>query len=273
MKRTGPWFYLLALMFALLGGCSSQPSAQQAKKAAAVADRIQGKLQLLDERNTNDAAMNAGGYSAYLWVGPRRFRLYMRSRPELVHGKQYIAEGVWAQRVIDEIGDPDNGARGYPLPDSCRRVVTTAWHGQAFDAVDSQSSLVCAVVTRHPARPLFLVTKIQQAEPEDAASESAKQKKAESEKGIHEITVPAEKQRALLLESPPVQVAPLWQVAGGKEMCKVFIDPEGKISELLSGLPLCEAVDWSKYRYKPTVSGGRPVWVNSAVEVTFEARK
>jgi hypothetical protein len=272
MKRNAYLFCFFAFTLALLSGCSSKPSAQESKKAATAPDKIQGKLQLLDEPSASDAALNAGGNSVYLWVGPRRYRLFLKTRPELVHGHEYIAEGVWAQRAIDEIGDPAQGANGYPLEDSCRRVVTMAWPGLAFDAIDTQTGLVCARVKRYPARPLFLVTKIQPVNPDEGAPDSAKAKKAEAEK-IHEITVPAEKQRALLLEGSPVQPAPLWQTAGGKATCKVAIDPEGKIDELLSGLPLCEAVDWSKFHYKPTLSGGRPVYVNSDVEVQFEPKK
>ncbi len=275
MKRNAHVFCFLAFALALLGGCSSKPAADQAKKTAPAPDKIQGKLQLLPPEGAVDAAMNAGGDSSvFLWVGPRRFRLFLRTRPELEHGKQYAVEGVWAQRVIDEIGDPANGANGYPLDTSCRKVVTTAWKNLAFDAIDTQSGFVCSVIKRHPARPLFLVTKIQEATAEEGASAAGKKKdEAQKDGKFREVTVPAEKQRALLVESAPAQMAPLFQPAGGKENCKVFIDPEGKVSELLSTRPLCEAVDWGKYRYKPTVSGGGPVYVNSEVEVRFDPRK
>ncbi len=273
MKRNAYVFCFVTLTLALLGGCSSKPASDQAKKAAPP-DKIQGKLQLLPAEGATDAALNAGGESAFLWVGPRRFRLFLRARPELVHGQEYVAEGVWAQKLIDEIGDPANGANGYPLDASCRKAVTTVWKNLAFDALDAQSGLVCSVIKRHPARPLFLVTKIEDAKPEEGASASGKSKEeAQKVKGYKEITVPAEKQRALLIESAPVEKAPLFAPAGGKETCKVFIDPEGKISELLSARPLCEAVDWSKYRYKTTAQSGSPTYVNSEVEVRFDPRK
>ena len=272
MKRNAYVFSLLALALGLLGGCSSKPSADEAKKAAPALDKIQGKLQLLPTEGATDAALNAGGMSAFLWVGPRRFRLFLRSRPELVGGDQYIAEGIWAQKLIDEIGDPANGANGYPLDDSCRKAVTTVWKNLAFDALDAQSGLVCSVIKRRPARPLFLVTKIEPVTLDDAAKKAnAARKKAEEDK--KEVTVSADKQKALMLESPPVQTAPLFQPKGGSETCKVFIDDAGKVSELLSGRPLCEATDWSKYSWKPTLQAGKPVWVNSEVEVKFDPRK
>jgi hypothetical protein len=268
MKRYAYLFCLLGLTLALLGGCSSQPAADQAKKAAPL-DKIQGRLQLLPSENSTDAALNAGGTSAFIWVGPRRFRLFLTTRPELVHGDQYAVEGIWAQKLIDSIGDPANGANGYPLDDSCRKVVTTMWKNLAFDAIDTQSGLVCSVIKRRPGRPLFLVAKIEPVTLDDAAK-----KKAAADKEKHpEIDVPADKLKAQLIESAPVETAPLFQPAGGKETCKVYINDQGKVSELLSGRPLCEAVDWSKYSWKPTLQGGKPVWVNSEVEVTFSPRK
>jgi hypothetical protein len=273
MKRNAYVFPLLALALGLLGGCSSKPSADEAKKAAPATDKIQGKLQLLPAESATDKALNGGGdTSAFLWVGARRFRLFLTTRPELVHGDQYAVEGIWAQKLIDEIGDPANGANGYPLDDSCRKAVTTVWKNLAFDALDAQTGLVCSVIKRRPARPLFLVTKIAPAVLDEAAKKKAEADKKRETKPI-EITVTAEKQKALLLESPPVQTAPLFQAKGGSETCKVYIDDEGMVHELLSGRPLCEATDWSKYRYKPTLQGGKPVWVNSEVEVKFEPRK
>jgi hypothetical protein len=56
-------------------------------------------------------------------------------------------------------------------------------------------------------------------------------------------------------------------------LCKVVIDSEGKVSELGTGMQLCEAVPWSQFRYKPAVQGGHPVKVNTEVEVRFEPRK
>ena len=88
-----------------------------------------------------------------------------------------------------------------------------------------------------------------------------------------EVSVAADKQRALLVEGPTVLEAPLWQPAGGTVRCKVVIDGEGKISDLQTGVQLCEAVPWSQFRYQPPVQGGRPVKVKTEVEVRFEARK
>jgi hypothetical protein len=76
-----------------------------------------------------------------------------------------------------------------------------------------------------------------------------------------------------LIEGPPVQTAPLWEPAGGTVRCKVVIGPDGKISELESTAQLCESVQWSQFRYKPTVQGGHPVKVKTEVEVRFEPRK
>jgi hypothetical protein len=126
---------------------------------------------------------------------------------------------------------------------------------------------VRARVKRYPARPLFLVMKIQPvtAEPKkDAAVE---------EKDVPEVSVAADKQRALLIEGPAVQTAPLWEPAGGTVRCKVVIGPEGKISELETGAQLCETVPWSQFRYQPPVQAGHPVQVRTEVEVRFEPRK
>jgi hypothetical protein len=147
------------------------------------------------------------------------------------------------------------------------------WKNLAFDALDAQSGLVCSVIKRRPARPLFLVTKIEPLALDDAAKQKAVADKKKAEADKKEITVPAAKQKALLLESAPVQTAPLFQPAGGKETCKVFIDDQGKVDQMLSGRPLCEAVDWSKYSWKPTLQAGKPVWVNSEVEIHFDPRK
>ncbi len=87
------------------------------------------------------------------------------------------------------------------------------------------------------------------------------------------ISVAADKQRALLMEGPAVQTAPLWEPAGGTVHCKVVISQDGKIAKLDTGAQLCEAVPWSQFRYRPTVKGGHPVNVKTEVEVRFEARK
>ena len=222
-----------------------------------------------------DAALNAGGPSVYLWEGTRRYRLFLRTPVEIVHGNEYIAEGVYAQKAIDEIGDPDQGKNGYPLESSCERVVRMAWSGLAFDEIDADASLLRARVKRYPARPVFLVTRIRPATAAESSTGSAEPKKdaAAEEKNIPEVSVAADKQRAFLIEGPTVQPAPLWEPAGGTVRCKVIIDPEGKISELETGAQLCEAVPWSQFRYQPPVQGGHPVKVSTEVEVRFEPRK
>jgi len=211
----------------------------------------------------------------YLWVGARRYRLFLRTPVEVVHGDQYVAEGVYAQKTIDEIGDPDQGKNGYPLQTSCERVVTTAWSNLPFDAIDAQAAVLRAIVKRYPARPVFLVTRIRPvtASKSGAASAEPKKEAAVEEKNIPEVSVAGDKQRALLIEGSPVQTAPLWEPEGGTVSCKVVIDPEGKISELESTAQLCETVAWSKFRYKPTVQAGHPVKVKTEVEVRFDPRK
>ena len=276
MIRNTRIFYFLVLTLAALSGCSSKPSATESKKAETALDRIQGKAQVLVESSgASDAALNAGGPSVYLWEGARRYRLFLRTATEVVHGDQYIVEGVDAQKAIDQIGDPDQGKNGYPLQSSCEHVVTMAWSGLAFDAIDSQAAILRATVKRHPARTVFLVTRIGPVTSKESGTASAEPKKeaAAEEKNIPEVSVAGDKQRALLIEGSPVQPAPLWEPEGGTVRCKVIIDPEGKISELESTAQLCEAVPWSKFRYQPTVQGGHPVKVSTEVEVRFEARK
>src|SRR5271157_6030383 len=269
MNRSARIFSFLVITLAALGGCSSKPSATESKKAETVLDRIQGKAQVLEEGGgASDAALNAGGPSVYIWEGATRYRLFFRTPVEVTHGDQYIAEGVYAQKAIEEIGDHDQGKNGYPLQTSCERVVTTAWRNLAFDAIDSQAAVLRARVKRYPARPVFLVTRIS-----PVTSTEPKKEAAVEEKKIPEVSVAADKQSALLIEGSPVQTAPLWQPEGGTATCKVVIDPEGKISDLESGAQLCETVAWSKFRYKPTVQGGHPVKVKTEVEVRFEPRK
>ena len=72
----------------------------------------------------------------YLWEGDRRYRLFLRTAVDVVHGNEYVAEGIYAQKAIDEIGDPDQGKNGYPLQSSCERVVRMAWNELPFDEVD-----------------------------------------------------------------------------------------------------------------------------------------
>jgi hypothetical protein len=257
---------ILVVTLAALAGCSSEPAAKQ---AAAAPDKIQGKaLVLLAESTALDAALNAGGPSVYLVDGLSRYRLFFNKAFQLEPGKQYTAEGVYAQKAIDAIGDPDQGKHGYPLASSCGRVVRTAWPGLAFDVTDSYSNSLRAKVNRFPARPVFLVTRIQ---PSEAGATDKAGDKADKE--VPQISVPADKQRALLVEGPTVLPAPLWEPAGGAARCKVVIDEEGKIAELNSGAQLCETVPWSQFRYKPTVKSGHPVSVNTEVEIRFDPRK
>jgi hypothetical protein len=268
-RSTYAFCFLLALL-AGLAGCSSEPAARQ---AAAAPDKIQGKAQVLSNESTAlDASLNAGGSSVYLVDGLNRYRLFFNKPFQVEPGKEYIAEGVYAQKAIDAIGDPDQGKNGYPLQSSCDRVVKMAWPGLSFDVTDSYSNSLRARVKRFPARPVILVTSIQ---PVTSAADSAKQKKdtEAGEKEAPTVSVPAEKQRALLVEGPTALTAPLWQPAGGTARCKVVIDEEGKIAELDSGAQLCETVPWSQFRYKPTLKGGHPVRVNTEVEVRFDPRK
>jgi hypothetical protein len=276
MNRSTRTFCFLVLTLAALGGCSSKPSATESKKAETALDRIEGKAQVLTESGgTGDAALNAGGPSVYLWEGATRYRLFLRTATEVVHGDQYIAEGVYAQKAIDEMGDPDQGKNGYPLQASCEHVVTMAWRGLAFDALDAQAAILRATVKRHPARAVFLVTRMRPVTAKESSTASAEPKKdaAAEEKNIPEVSVAADKQRALLIAGSPVQTAPLWEPSGGTVSCKVVIDPEGKISELESTAQLCETVTWSQFRYRPTLQGGHPVKVKTEVEVRFEPRK
>jgi hypothetical protein len=276
MNRNARIFCFLVLTLAALVGCSSKPSAQDSKKAETALDTIQGKAQVLTESGgASDSALNAGGPSLYLWEGARRYRLFLRTATEVVHGDQYVAEGVYAQKAIDEIGDPDQGKNGYPLQTSCERVVTMAWRGLPFDAINSQAAVLRAIVKRYPARAVFLVARIRPVTSKESGAGSAEPKKdaAAEEKKIPEVSVAADKQRALLIVGSPVQTAPLWEPAGGTVSCKVVIDPEGRISDLESTTQLCETVPWVQFRYQPPIQGGHPVKVKTEVEVRFEPRK
>jgi hypothetical protein len=274
MKRNAYIFCFLVLTLVGLGGCSSAPPASESKKVGAALDRIQGKLQEVQTDATpTDTALNAGGPSIYIWEGVRRYRLFFKTAIKVIPGEEYIAEGIYAQRVIDEIGDPDQGKNGYPLQSSCERVISMAWSGLAFDVADGHASVLRTRVKRYPARPVFLVTRLTPAPAKEGGDGSAAKKAAAKEKAIPEVAVAADTQRALLIEGPAVQPAPLWEPAGGTVRCKVIIDREGKISELESGTQLCEAVPWDKFRYQPPVQGGNPVTVTTEVEVRFEPRK
>jgi hypothetical protein len=266
MSRNAYVSYLLALTVAGLGGCSSAPPSKETGKATVAPDKIQGKAQInLDETTAADAALNAGGPSAYLVDGMHRYRLFFNTAFPIEANKEYIAEGVNAQKAIDEMGDPDQGKNGYPLQASCDRVVRMAWPGLAFDITDSHVTSLRAKMKRYPARPVFLVTRL-------TPVSGAEAKKQTEEKEIPEISVPADKQRALLIEGPASLTAPLWEPGASVIRCKVVIS-EGKVSELDTGAQLCEAVPWSQFRYQPTVKSGHPVKVKTEVEVRFEPRK
>ncbi len=274
MNRSAYLFCSLIPIFCGMAGCSSGPAPQETKKAAAAPDRIQGKTQInLSEVTAADAALNAGGPSVYLWEGLRRYRLFFKSPVEIQPGHEYVAEGVYAQKAIDEIGDPDQGKNGYPLQSSCEKVVRKAWSNLPFDVTDAHATVLRASVKRRPARPVFLVTRITPVTSKDGDSAESKKDAGAKEKAIPEISVPAEKQRASLIEGPAVQPAPLWEPAGGMVRCKVIVDSQGKISELESATQLCEAVPWSQFRYQPPVQGGHPVTVKTEVEVRFDPRK
>jgi hypothetical protein len=269
MTRNMYIFCLLLLALSGLAGCSSQPPPKQ----AAAPDKIQGKAQVvLSETNALDASLNAGGPSVYLVDGLNRYRLFFNKAFQVEPGHEYVAEGVYAQKAIDAIGDPDKGKKGYPLESSSDSVVKMAWPALAFDVVDSYSNSLRTKVKRFPARPVFLVTGIQ---PVTGAADSGKQKKdaGATDKEVSQVSVPADKQRALLVEGPTVLTAPLWEPSGGTARCKVVIDEEGKIAELDSGSQLCETVPWSKFRYQPTMKGGHAVGVNTEVEVRFDPLK
>ncbi len=257
-------FCCLVLVLSGLTGCSSPPP----KQAAPPPDKIQGKAQVVTTETTQlDASMNAGGPSIYLVDGLNRYRLFFNKPAQVAAGKEYIAEGVSAQKAIDAIGDPNQGKNGYPLASSCDSVVRTAWPALDFNVVDSYSTSLCSKVKRFPARPVFMVSEIK------PVADSAKQKEDAEEKEAPEVSVPADKQRALLTAGPTALPAPLWEPTGGTVHCKVIIDEQGKISQLNSGSELCESVPWGQFRYQPSVKGGHPVRVNTEVEVRFDPRK
>jgi hypothetical protein len=272
MNRSGSSFCLFLAALAGLAGCSSGTPAKDARKAGPP-DKIQGKAVITAESTAIDTALNAGGPSAYLVDGLRHYRLFFKTAVEVTAGKEYVAEGVYAQRVIDEIGDPDQGKNGYPLPASCERAVSMAWSGLPFDVFDGKASALRARVKRYPARPVFLVTRLEPAPAPDAGASAKKQEAGDQAKDVLEVSVPAEKQKAFLIEGPTVQTAPLWEPEGGTVLCKVVIGSEGKVTALGTGMQLCESIPWSQFRYQPPVQGGHPVQVNTEVEVRFEARK
>lgn len=266
MKWNRSGFYLMAL---LMAGCSAERPSAESKKPAVPLDKIQGKALVTTEGAASDVALNGGGPSVYLTNGLHRYRLFFKTAIEVVPGKEYVAEGVNAQKAIDDLGDPDQGKNGYPLDSSCERVVKMAWSNLPFDVFDGKVSVLRARVKRYPARPVFLVTQLQPA----AALQDAKKDSGDADKDLPEITVAAEKQRAALTEGPTTLTAPLWEPAGGTVLCKVLIGSDGRVSELDSGMQLCEAVPWEQFCYRPAMQKGQRVKVRTEVEVRFEARK
>lgn len=264
MYRTAYVPCLLVLALSALSGCGGSSDKPAAK--AAPLDKIEGKALVADwETTAGDTALNAGGPSVYLIDGLHRYRLFFNKSVPVDNGKIYVAEGVYAQKAIDTIGDPDNGKNGYPLAASCDRVIHTAWPGLAFDLADAHSTVLRTRVKRYPARPVFLVTHL------TPAAESAKAEAEEED--LPEIDVPADKQRASLIEGPAALAAPLWEPTGGSVNCKVVIGRDGKIAELGTGTQLCEMVPWTQYRFQPPMKAGKPVKVKTEVAVLFNPLK
>jgi hypothetical protein len=275
MDRDSRFFCFLVFTLAASVGCSSKPSAE-ANKINSTPDKIVGKAQVLIENlGASDTALNAGGSNVYLWHGTHRYRLFLRTPADITHGNVYVAEGVNAQKMVEDLGDPDQGKNGYPLQTSCQKAIKTAWPGLAFDEADTQAEVLRLRMKRYPARAVFLVVRIRPATAEEAAGVTAQIDKDEAaaEAKVPEIDVAAEKEHALLIGNPPALTAPLWEPEGGTVKCAVGIGPDGKIAELQTGKQLCEAVDWTQYNYKPTMEHGKAVKVNTEVEVRFEARK
>ena len=159
MNRNTRIFCFLAVTLAALGGCSSKPSTSESKKAGTALQTIQGKAQVLEESGgSGDSVLSLSGSSLYLWVGTHRYRLFLRTAVKLVHGSEYVAEGIDAQKAIDDIGDPDQGKNGYPLQSSCERVVKMAWSGLAFDVTDGY---VPTRPSRHARFVAILLPKLQ----------------------------------------------------------------------------------------------------------------
>jgi hypothetical protein len=266
--------FFATIAAALLGACSSGPGAKPAQKAETVPDKIEGKVQIMPAAyGSADAGLTQGRPVVFLWQGVRRYTLFFRNAVEVVPGKEYVVQGVNAQRVIDELGDPDEGRNGYPLLSSCERVVRMAWSGLKFDEADGHASALRMRVKRYPARPVFLVTRIEPAAPAENASSADRETANEGkDEEVPVVAVAAEKQRASLIAGAIALTAPLWEPAGGAVRCQVVIDGQGKISELGTGMQLCEAVPWSDFRYRPLVQAGRPVKVKTEVEVAFKPR-
>jgi len=271
MNRNTLIFSFVVVMVGAMTGCSSKP-AEEATKAKTELHRIQGKTQvLMDTGGTGEASLNPGKPPITILDGTRRYRLFSKQPLEVVPGGEYIVEGIDAQKVINEIGDPANGKGGYPLTSSCERVVKMAWGLLSFDERDSKVSILKARVARYPARSVFLAVKLTRVMPKEGAD--AKKGAAAGEKEVPIVSVAADKQRASLIAGPTNLPAPLWDAAGATVKCKLIINPEGKVSELETGSQLCESVDWTQFSYKPLVQGGRPVQVRSEVELRFDPRQ
>jgi len=257
---------LTAMAMLILGACTSQPPAGQAQKSTVVPETIQGKVQIqIGAMGSADAGLSQGSPVVFLWQGVRRYTLFFRNPVAVEPAKEYVVEGINAQKVIDDLGDPDQGANGYPLAASCERVVRMAWGSLAFDEVDAHSSALRVRVKRYPARPVFLVMKIEPAADQHPGTEADRE-------NARVVSVAAGKQRASLIAGTTELTAPLWEPAGGTVRCEVVINTEGKIAELGTGMQLCEAVPWSDFRYRPLVQAGFPVKVKTEVEVCFKPR-
>ena len=178
MSRNVGIFILLSAALVALSGCSSNQPASETKKAAVVLDKIQGKVQVLV--GASDSSLNNGGPSIYLWEGTHRYRLFSRTTADVTHGDEYVVEGINAQRVIDELGDPSQGKNGYPLQSSCEQVVKRAWSGLAMDEAESKGAILRTRVARYPARTVFLVVKIRPATPDEKKKPATDDKEAKS---------------------------------------------------------------------------------------------
>lgn len=264
-SRCCTWFLVLAV--AGLASCSSDKSAKDGKQPAVVLHHVTGKLQSVSATTGADAALNAGGDTLYIRDGVKRYRLFLKAPIAVSPDTEYTAEGIYAQKAIDELGDPDHGKKGYPLAASCQRVVRMAWPGLPIDVADGHVSILRAQVSRYPARPVFLVTKL------TPVSSGEGKKAEEEEKELPILKVPAEKQSALKIAGSTTQPAPLWSPEGGVARCKVTIGEKGNIDELDTGAQLCEAVQWSEFRYPPPIDRGRPARIKTEVEVRFEPHK
>jgi hypothetical protein len=167
----------------------------------------------------------------------------------MVHGSEYVVEGVNAPKVIDDIGHADMGRNGFPL---LAATVSSGWRRADCPLMKStRASVLRAAVKRYPARPVFLVVRMRPATQEESAASADR---AAGAKGNHEnaaeVSVEAQKQSASLIAGPTVLTAPLCEPGGGTVRCQVMIDTEGKTAELRTGMQLTEVVPWSEFRYR-----------------------